>query len=245
MKKNTLLILSLLILKINSFANGMVKYFFNPSTAAFTDRQGASIPINSNFFLLPHEIVSNKRTLSLIGIDFQKWFGLSTHHIKNLAEHQGKIGFLMGFRNKTNRENLRIVFYFEQWPGLSNLPSHFSQEVKGVMFFPFFPQEPSVNFVGLNDHLKVPCMQAKSWEKLPMYQSAAFPCYVLFRQERLVFGMSPNGPFFTLNLEGEEAVFQRRFTQSLENGKITCTIGSIGITKSYKLSTFNVNAYKD
>ena len=245
MKKNILLIVSLLTLNINLHAGKLLKYFFDPSTAAFADRQGAPIPINGNFFLLPNEIVSNKKMLSLINVDSQKWFGLSSYHIKTLAEHQGKIGFLMGFKTKAGDNGVRIVFYFDQWPGLSNLPSYFSQEVKGVMFFPFFPKEPSVDFVYLQKHVKVPCVQAKSWEVLPLYKSVAFPCYVLFERDRLVFSMSPNGPYFTLNLEGKEAVFQRTFTRKSRDGKTTCTSGPVGITKAYKLSTFNVNIYEN
>ncbi len=245
MKKNILLILCLLTLSISLQAGKMVKYFFNPSTAEFTDRKGNSIPVTPHFFLLPNEIISNKKMLSLINVGLQKWFGLSTYHIKKLAEHQGKIGFLMGFKTQTGDENVRIVFYFDQWPGLSNLPSYFSQEVKGVMFFPFFPKEPSVDFVYLQSYVKVPYIQAKSWEKLPAYQSVALPCYVLFEREKLVFGISPSGPCFTLNLEGKEVVFQRRFTRMSRNGKTTCTSGPVGITKAYKLSTFNVNIYED
>lgn len=237
MKKNTLLNVLLLTLSINLHAGKCLKYFFNPSTAAFINKQGISIPINANFFLLPNEIISNKKMLSLISIGSQKWFGLSTYHIKKLAEHQGRIGFLMGFKAKAGGDGVRIVFYFEQWPGLSNLPSCFSQQVRGVMFFPFFPENPSVDLIYLQPYVKVPFLQAKSWKKLPMYQSVAFPCYALFDRGRLVFGMSPNGPFFALNLEGKEAVFQRRFNNSKN--------GSIGITKAYKLSTFNVNTYEN
>jgi len=245
MRTNTLLIVSLLTLNISLHADKMVKYFFNPSTGAFTNRQGANIPIDSNFFLHPNEIVSNKKMLSLVKVDTQKWLGVSTYHIKNLSEHQGKIGFLMGFKSDGGDDYTGIVFYFEQWPGLSNLPSHFSQEVKGVMFLPFLPESPSVDFVYIQTHVKVPWVQAKSWEKLPMCQSVAFPCYVLFDRDRLVFAMSPDGPFFTLNLEGKDAVFQRRFTRVSKNGKTTCTSGPVGITKAYKLSTFNVNIYEN
>ena len=245
MKKNTLLIVSLLTLGINLHAGKMVKYCFDPSTAAFTNMKGKTIPIDGNKFMLPDEIVSNKQMLSLVSVGWQKWLGCSTYYIKKLAEHQGKISFLMGFKADKDNDYAGIVFYFEQWPGLSNLPSHFSQEVKGVMFLPFFPEKPSVDFVYLQPHVKVPLVQAKSWQKLPIGQSIALPCYVLFDRERLVFGVSPDGPFFTLNLEGKDAVFQRRFTRTSKSGKVTCTSGPVGITKAYKLSTFNVNIYEN
>ena len=186
--------------------------------------------------------------ISLTKTTSQKWFGLSSCTIKTLAENQGRIGFLMGFKNDKGGEPMRIICHFEEWPGLSNLPTCFSQEVKGVMFFPFVPQNPIVEFVPLQKHVKVPYVYAKTWELLPKYQAIAFPCYVLWDHHRLVFGMSPHGPFFAINLDGKSALLQRKFfkkSEMDEDGKIPYTTDSLGIPQFYKLGTFNVNVYED
>lgn len=246
MKKRSLLaLLFLYLITIGLYATGIVKYYFDPSTGIFKNRKKTVLPINKDYFLLPNEIINNKVDYTIVKIQPQKWFGITSRTIKALAENQGKINFLIGFRNNITGECLRVVCHFEQWPGLCNLPSCFSQEVKGVMFLPFVPTEPNVGFVSLNSRTKLPYLYSKSWEVLPKYHSVAFPCYVLFERQRLVFGMSPRGPFFTINLEGKKAVFQRKYTRALEmNNSFSYTLGSMGLTKAFKLDAFNVNVCK-
>ena len=247
MKKYSLLILlsltNFMVASLN--AGGIIKYYFNPSTDVFTNFKNKILSTQSGYFLLPNEIVGNTKNISLIKTDPQKWLSLSSYTIKSLAENQGRIGFLIGFKNNTDGETINIICHFEQWPGLSNLPSNFSQEVKGVMFFPFIPKDPVVDFIPLHPYGKVPYVQSKVWEKLPKHRMVAFPCYVLFDRQRLVFSMSPQGPFFTINLEGKDAVFQRKFTKISEDGKLSYTTGPVGITNAYKLSAFNVNVYEN
>ena len=247
MKKYALLIMLFLTNFITFLLNagGIIKYRFNTSEGVFSDFKEKILPDYIDRFLLPHEIISNTRKISLTTVDPQKWFGISSCVIKNLAETQGNIGFLMGFKDDIKGDAFRIVFHFKQWPGLSHLPSDFSQSVKGVMFFPFIPKNPTVDFIPWPPYGKVPYIYAKLWKRLPKYLAVALPCYVLWKNQRLVFGISPQGPFFTINLEGKEATFQRKYNRISEDQKYSCTAGAIGITKSCKLKSFNVNVYKD
>lgn len=245
MKKRLLFVLlSLSLITVGLYATGIVKYYFDPSTGIFKNRSGTILPIDKDYFLFPNEIINNKVNYTIVKIQPQKWFGITSRTINALAENQGKINFLIGFRNDTTGEGLRVVCHFEQWPGLCNLPSCFSPKVKGVMFLPFVPTEPNIDFVSL-DSIKVPYLYSKSWKLLPKYRSVAFPCYVLFERQRLVFGMSPQGPFFTINLEGKKVVFQRKYTRASEvDNSSSYTLGSMGLKKAFKLDAFNVNVCK-
>ena len=247
MKKYAAFITLSLMNFITSILNGdkIINYRFNTSIGVFSDQKEKISPDFIDRFLLPYEIISNAKQISLVAVDPQKWFGLSSRTIRNLAEKQGNIGFLMGFRNDVDGDTLRIVFHFEQWPGLSNVPSDFSKEIKGVMFFPFVPKDPSVDFIPFESFGKVPYLYSKTWQKLPKYLAVALPCYVLWKQQRLVFGISPQGPFFTINLEGKIATFQRKYRRTFKDSKLSCTSKPIGITKAYQLKAFNVNVYKD
>ena len=191
MKNYTLLVLFALVNFITTSlsANGIVRYYFNLSEGVFTNLQGKIFSTDMDHFLLPNEIVSNKLKVSLVKTGPQKWFGLSSQTIRKLAEHQGKIGFLMGFKNDVDGDGIRIICHFEQWPGLKNVPSSFTYAVKGVMFFPFIPRNPTVDFIALQakEKVKVPYVYSKVWEKLPKYLNVALPCYVLWDGKRLVF----------------------------------------------------------